>query len=44
MLLIFHMLEVFNHSIVLQNVMRSVTYRSNTLLRVASGFGLRVEG
>jgi hypothetical protein len=35
LLLIFHMFEVFNHSIVLQNVMRSVTYRSNTLLQTA---------
>ncbi len=30
-----HLLEVFNHSRVLQNVMRSITYRGGTLLQTA---------
>ena len=29
------MLEIFSHSVVLQNVMRSITYRGNTLLQTA---------
>ena len=34
LLLLVHMLEIFSHSVVLQNVMRSITYRGNTLLQV----------
>lgn len=33
--LLVHLLEIFNHSRVLQNVMRSITYRGNTLLQTA---------
>jgi predicted proteasome-type protease len=35
LLLVVHMLEIFSHSVVLQNVMRSITYRGNTLLQTA---------
>lgn len=35
LLLTVHLLEVFNHSRVLQNVMRSVTFRGGTLLQTA---------
>ena len=35
LLLTVHMLEIFSHSVVLQNVMRSITYRGNTLLQTA---------
>ena len=29
-----HLLEMFSHSVVLQNVMRSITYRGSTLIQV----------
>jgi hypothetical protein len=35
LLLLVHLLEIFAHSVVLQNVMRSITYRGNTLLQTA---------
>ena len=35
LLLVVHLLEIFAHSRVLQNVMRSITYRGNTLLQTA---------
>ena len=35
LLLMMHLLEIFAHSVVLQNVMRSITYRGNTLLQTA---------
>jgi len=35
LLLTVHLLEIFAHSVVLQNVMRSITYRGNTLLQTA---------
>jgi len=31
-----HLLEMFSHSVVLQNVMRSITYRGSTLIQVIS--------
>jgi len=35
LLLLVHLLEIFAHSVVLQNVMRSITYRGDTLLQTA---------